>query len=615
MKVPETYLPSWPLPSDEVNAVRKEDERGGAGNGRPRTFLDIVYRYGCAAARIRHQWLAASTSEPTDMMIRTRRSLLLAGLCVFIAAGSPAFAQIEHADHGAFGSVHFEVSCSPAAQQEFDRAVAMLHSFFYPETDKAFRAIAEREPSCAMAYWGIAISQRPNPLTAPFSPDQLRQGWENVQKARASGSATQRERDWVDALAAFFRNYATVNQQTRSIAYEAEMARLHARYPKDSEAAVFYALSLLEAVDLGDKTYARQLKAADILSRVERTQPEHPGVIHYLIHSYDYAPIAAKGLPSARRYAALAPSAPHALHMPSHIFSTLGMWQDAVRSNLVADASNREYAASTSPAAAANPSSILARYHNLDFLTNAYLQLGKDQAAKAILDERNTIAALPAGERITVHTAYAAIPVRYAFERGAWQDAARLVPMKTPYKQAEAIIWFGRAIGAARSGDVGDAKEDLTQISRLVQELTSAGDPYWAEQVGVQEAAASAWIALAEKNVPRAVALMQEAADREDRTEKHVAMENRLSPMRELLGELLLEAGKPREALQEFERSLRTMPNRFRSLAGAGQSAALTGNGRLARSYYDRLLSLAAGADSERPAIGAARAFLAKGAR
>jgi len=554
------------------------------------------------------------------MTIRRRRLLLpllfaLMGLLVLKGAGTPAFAQGEHADHSAFGSVHFEISCSPAAQQQFDRAAAMLHSFFYPETDKAFRAIAEREPSCAMAYWGIAISQRPNPLTAPFSPDQLRQGWENVQRARASAPPTQRERDWVDALAPFFQNYDTVNQQARSLAYEATMARLHARYPKDSEAAVFYALSLLEAVDLGDKTYAKQLKAADILERIQKAQPQHPGIIHYLIHSYDYAPIAAKGLPSAQRYAALAPSAPHALHMPSHIFSTLGMWQDAVRSNLVADASNREYAASTNPAAAANPSSILARYHNLDFLTNAYLQLGKDRAARSILDERNTIVAVPAGERITVHTAYAAIPVRYTFERGAWKEAATLTPMKTPYKQAEAIIWFGRALGAARSGDVAAAKQDLIQISRLRQELATAGDPYWAEQVGFQETAASGWIALAEKNVPQAIALMRDAADREDRTEKHVAMENRLSPMRELLGELLLEAGRPRDALREFELSLRTMPNRFRSLAGAGQAAALTGNRRLARSYYDRLLSQAAEADGQRVALSAARAFVAEAGR
>src|SRR5262245_21413613 len=223
------------------------------------------------------------------------------------------------------------------------------------------------------------------------------------------------------------------------------MERTHDRYATDTEAAAFYALALLEAVDLTDKKYTRQLKAADILERLRKTQPDHPGVVHYLIHSYDYAPIAAKGLPAARRYAALAPSAPHALHMPSHIFSTLGMWNDAIASNLAADAANRAYAASTNPEAAANPASIVTRYHNLDFLTNAYLQLGQDQRAKAIVDQRNSIPALPQTAGMTAQTGFAAIVVRYAFERGAWKEAAALTPMSSPFKQADAIVWFARA--------------------------------------------------------------------------------------------------------------------------------------------------------------------------
>jgi len=337
--------------------------------------------------------------------------------------------------------------------------------------------------------------------------------------------------------------------------------------------------------------------------------------VHYLIHSYDYAPIAAKGLPAARRYATLASSAPHALHMPSHIFSTLGMWQEAIESNLAADAANLAYAESVNPSTAANPAAISARYHALDCLTNAYMQLAQDGRAKAIVDQRNSIPVFPPGERITGHTAYAAIPVRYAIERGAWEEAATIPPMSTPYKEAEAIVWFGRALGAARFGDTAGAKQDLAQISRLRQEITSGGDRYWAEQAGIQEAAATAWIALAEKQVTRAITSMRNAADREDRTEKHVAMENRLSPMRELLGELLLEAGKPADALREFERSLRTVPNRIRSLAGAGRAAAQIGNRRLAGSYYKQLLALTAGADTERPALRAARTYLAENGR
>ena len=249
-------------------------------------------------------------------------------LCGLVAASAPAVAQDDHAGHSiggsTFGRVHFATSCSPAVQESFDRAVAMLHSFFYPETEKAFRAVVDQDPLCAMGYWGLAISQRPNPLTAPFPPALLKLGWENIEKARAVKPPTPRERDWIDAMATFFQDYDTIDQRTRSARYEAAMARLHDQYPDDSEAAIFYALSLLEAVDLTDKTYAKQLKAAALLEALQNTQPEHPGIPHYLIHSYDYAPIARRGLPAARRYAALATSAPHALHMPSHTFSTLG---------------------------------------------------------------------------------------------------------------------------------------------------------------------------------------------------------------------------------------------------------------------------------------------------
>ena len=523
-------------------------------------------------------------------------------------------AQAEHGDHGnggTFGSVHFENSCSAGAQKQFDRAVAMLHSFFYPETEKAFRAIVEQEPSCAMGYWGIAISQRPNPLTAPFPPQLLQQGWSAIQQARAAGAPTQRERDWIDALAPFFESHETVDQTTRTRRYAAAMERLHQRYPNDSEASVFYALALLEAVDLTDKTYASQLKAAAILERLQKSQPAHPGIVHYIIHAYDYAPIAAKGLPAARRYATLAPSAPHALHMPSHIFSTLGMWPDAIRTNLAADQAARDYAASTSAAAKANPASVPGRYHALDFLVNAYLQLAQDRRARAILDERNLPVATASGGSITAHTGFAAIPVRYALERYAWSEAAAIPPMDTPFKQAAAIIYFGRALGAARLGEVSAARQELSRLSTFRNDLASVGDPYWAEQVAIQETAASAWVARAEKDDARAVSLMRDAADREDRSEKHVAMENRLSPMRELLGELLLETGRPAEALREFERSLQAVPKRFRSLAGAARAAERAGNRRSARSYYEQLVALAANADSDRPALVAARAYIA----
>jgi len=262
------------------------------------------------------------------MTSNTERVLLLAIAGISLAIATSVRAQDAQAGHDHagehFGAVHVDTSCSAAVQPQFDRAVAMLHSFFYPETDKAFQAIADREPSCAMAYWGVAISTRPNPLTAPFAPALLKRGYDAIQKARAAAPNTARERDWIDALAPFFDGHDTVDQLTRTRRYAAAMEALHAKYPNDSEIAVFYALSLLEAVDLTDTTYRGQLKAAALLERLQRRQPDHPGIVHYLIHSYDYAPIAAKGLPAARRYAKLAPSAPHALHMPSHIFRRSG---------------------------------------------------------------------------------------------------------------------------------------------------------------------------------------------------------------------------------------------------------------------------------------------------
>ncbi|HEY6734441.1 MAG TPA: hypothetical protein VI256_11715 [Roseiarcus sp.] len=538
---------------------------------------------------------------------------LLCMMCAQLAI-VPALAQNEHADHAAgenLGAVHFPISCSPESQRQFDRAVAMLHSFYYPETIKAFTAIAAAEPSCAMAYWGVAISQRPNPLVAPFPPEVLQQGLAAIEKARAAHTTTRRERDWIDALAVFFQDYDTVDQKTRTTEYEAAMARLHESYPRDTEASVFYALALNEAVDLMDKSYSRQLKAAAILEGLQRQLPDHPGIPHYLIHSYDYAPIAAKGLPAARRYAGLAPSSPHALHMPSHIFSTLGMWQDAIRSDLASVDAYNSLGARADTAASVNGAPNPLAFHSLDFLTNAYLQLGQDRRAKAIVDARNSMSGYPASIRYSGHTAFAAIPVRYAIERSAWAEAAALQPALTPYPQAESITWFGRALGAARSGDLAGARLDLAEIARLREQLASAHDSYWTEQLDIQRKAAGAWIELGEKKLDEAIESMREAADREDRTEKHVAMENRLSPMRELLGELLLEANRPGEAAREFELSLRIAPNRFRSLAGAGQAADMSGDRARARIYYQQLVALARDTDTERPALTRAREFLA----
>lgn len=531
---------------------------------------------------------------------------------VFISALiAPLNQTVVRANEERLGEVSFPISCSPAAQTQFNRAVAMQHSFFFPETVKTFSAIVEKEPTCAMAHWGIAISQRPNPLVGPFPGDVLKRGWEAIELARAASQKTERESAWIEALAAFYQDYATVPQRTRTANYEAAMARLSARYPGDAEAAIFYALALNEAADPADKTYARQLKAADILEKLELRYPNHPGIPHYIIHSYDYPELAMRGAIAAARCAQLAPSAPHALHMPSHIFSTLGMWQEVIGSDRAADDETIAYTARVNPQAAADPAKDPGRYHFLDFLTNAYLQLGEDQQAKRIVDARNSVAEYPANFRYSGHTAFAAIPVRYAFERAAWAEAMVLAIPKTPFAQAEAITWFGRAIGAARSQELPKAREAVAQLGALKDKLAKANDAYWTGQVAIQEQAADAWLALAEGRKGEAVAAMRQAADLEDRSGKHVAMENRLSPIRELLGELLLEANEPAQALKEFESSLRNNPNRYRSFAGAAKAADRAADRALAKNYYEKLVSLAGNADTARPDLVAAKQYLA----
>jgi hypothetical protein len=532
----------------------------------------------------------------------------IVGACISLL-GTSASAQQEHAEH--FGTTHLATSCSAEVQPQFDRAVAMLHSFFFPETVKAFTAIATAEPSCAMAYWGIAMSQRPNPLVPPFSKELLQAGWQAIQQARAANAPTAREREWIEAVALFYEDYATVDHKTRTARYERAMGNLHERYPDDSEIAVFYALALNEAVDLTDKTYYRQLKAAAILEPLAQALPDHPGIAHLIIHSYDYAPIAARGLPAARRYAALAPSAPHALHMPSHIFSTLGMWREAIEADLASDAATLAYAARTATAST-NPAANPARYHSLDFLTNAYLQLGWDRRAKALVDERNSVTELPGNYRLSAYTAFAAIPVRYAIERGEWSEAAALTPAPSPYPQAEAITWFGRALGAARSGDPAAARRSVAELAPLRTKLVAANETYWAAQIDIYTQAAEGWIAMAERQPRKAIASLRAAAEREDHEEKNVAMENRLSPMRELLGELLLEARQPAQAQREFDASLQIVPNRYRSLAGAARAAVMLKHEEDARGYYERLQTLTQDAETERPAIVAAREYLAK---
>jgi len=503
------------------------------------------------------------------------------------------------------GRVSFPVSCTPEAQAQFERGLAMLHSFFYPETLKAFTQVTQTDPSCAMGYWGVAMSTRPNPLI-PLDVATLKKGWEAVEKAKAAGAKTERERDYIAAIEVYYKDPEKGASPARAQAYEKAMEQVYLRYPSDAEAAIFYALALNEATDHSDKTYARQLKAGAILQRILAQQPDHPGVAHYIIHSYDYPPLAMRGLPAARHYAAVAPSAPHALHMPSHIFSMVGLWQELIPADRASLAAAKAYSDKN-----LQGSVTAGMLHSMDFLTYAYLQRAQDQQAKAIVDERN------ANQKFWTRflpgdTAYAAIPVRYAIERGRWTEAASVEPIQTSFPAAESIVYFGRALGAARSGDLGSARKDIDKLQSLRDALAQANNKYWAEQAEIQRRAGAAWLARAEGKKAEAIALMRSASDLEDASEKHIAMENRLVPMRELLGEMLLELNEPGQALGAFETSLRAAPNRFRSYYGIAKAAERAADPGKARVYYEHLLLLTGQADTERPEIKEAKEVVGK---
>jgi tetratricopeptide (TPR) repeat protein len=531
-------------------------------------------------------------------MKRTILSLILA---VFSSAPMLT-AQEKMGDPEKLGKVHFPVSCTPSAQQQFDRALAMLHSFWYPQGLNAFAEVTRTDQGCAMGYWGTAISRRANPLVGAPDPSALKDGLEAVNKAKGIGVKTQRERDYISAMETYYKDWEKLDYRTRVLAYEKAMEQMYLHYPEDSEAAIFYALAIDEAVTVlpADKNYTRQLKAGAILEKVLVAQPEHPGALHYLIHSYDFPPLADRGLSAARQYGDVAPSAPHALHMPSHIYSMLGMWQDSIKSNQAALAVAKGYA------------------HALDFMVYAYLQGAQDAEAKSGVDrsaelQKNQAVgnANPTGAVLAGYTAQAAIPARYAIERGAWTEAAALQP-KPATPAADSITYFTRAMGSARSGDLDSARENIEQLKQIVGRLVQSKDDYWAQQVEIMRSASTAWVMYREGKKDEALRLMRTAADLEDRSEKHVAMENRLWPMRELLGDLLLAVNEPAVALKEYEASLQSARNRYRGIYGAAKAAERSGDREKARSYYERLVALCTYADTERPELLEAKTYLAR---
>jgi tetratricopeptide (TPR) repeat protein len=516
------------------------------------------------------------------------------GLVLCLAAAAPGAALAQH-EHNQLGTVTFPTSCKPNVQAEFERGVAMLHSYWFNYAGKTFQAVLEQDPECVIAYWGLAVDLLGNTLSAPPSRKAAEQAWAVLEKARTLPVKSNREREWLDAIRVYFRDHATVPVDVRLLAYSKAMRTLAERYPDDFEAQVYYALSLQAAAPKTDLSYSNQLKSAEMLEKLYAQNPQHPGITHYLIHAYDFAPFANKGIPAARRYASIAPAVPHARHMPAHIYSMAGLWKDSIASNFSALEIQPDY------------------YHAADFAVYAYLQLAQDDLAAALI--KKALETPRRGDRpsgVSDFTARAAMPARYALERADWTAAATLPVTPSEHPQADALTRFTRGLGLARSGKPGEAAQEIAALRALEAALDKARERYWADRTREQILAVSAWISLADGKREEAITLMRRAADGEDGSLKHVAMENRLYPMRELLAELLLEAGQATAAAREYAKALQDYPNRYRALSGAARAAEATGDRERARSHYQALLALTAESTIVRPELQHARAYLSR---
>lgn len=495
------------------------------------------------------------------------------------------------------GSVHFQTSCNDVAQRRFDRGMRYQHSYWYANAKEIFEEAIKADPTCGMAYWGIALTYMDNPHNAIPKPN-LAPGLAAIMKAKEIGAATERERDYIDALMVMYADYDKIPHVQRMRMLRDAQARVAAKYPDDDEAQIAYAITLNTSADLNDKTYAQQIKGAAILEPISRRLPMHPGVTHYLIHLYDYPALAQKGLDAANRYAKIAPAAPHAQHMPSHIYTRVGYWKESIDSN------------TASVKAAMAEKSVGNYLHAQDYMVYAYLQLGQDKQARAVIDDmiketdfKATVAA--------ADYALAASPARYAIDRGDWEGASQLPVRPSNLNFAMAVTHFARALGAARSGKPEAAKADIQKLAELRDKLQDAKDNYWSGIVDIQRQVAVAWVLYAEGKYDEALNAMSAAADAEDKTEKHVITPGPLAPARELYGFMLLDRGMAKEALAAFEATKAKEPNRLHAFAGAAKAAEALGDREAARQNCQQLVTLTASADSERPEVAAAKQYLA----
>jgi tetratricopeptide (TPR) repeat protein len=520
---------------------------------------------------------------------------LFAAAVITAALSAGASGQQSSQQDQKLGKVSFPTSCDPKVQAEFDRGVAMLHSYWFVYARRTFEGILQQDPTCAMAYWGVAMDYLGNTLAVAPTRADAQAASEALEKARAIGAKTQRERDFIEALSAYFRDHEKTPVDARLAAYDAAMQRMAERYRDDYEVKVYYALTLQASAKKTDLTYANQIKSAAMLEQLFEQNPQHPGVTHYLIHAYDFAPLADRGVEPARRYAGIAPAVPHARHMPSHIYSMVGLWDESIASNMSSLEIQPDY------------------YHAADFAVYAHLQLGQDLKAKALTEK--SLATADRGDRpinFANFTAKNAMPARYVLERADWAGAAALRLTPSQYPMADSLSHFTRGLGMARTGDLAGARAEIEAMKALRAALERVNDSYWADRTEEQMLAVLAWIALKEGNREQTVKFMQAAADNEDASVKHIAMENRLYPMRELYGDLLLEVGEGAAALAAYETALKATPNRYRGILGVARAAAATGDHAKAIAYYGKLIELTKNADVERPEVLEAKAVLAK---
>jgi hypothetical protein len=529
---------------------------------------------------------------------------LVASLCsLFLSLAAPALAQDQHSHHHSHDSAHvgtvrFETSCTPAVQADFNHAMALLHSFWYDEAARAFKSIAQADQACGMAWWGVAMSYY-HPLWAPPNPEEFRTGSEAARRAREIGARTQRERAYINAISTFYDTSGNADHLERVKRYREAMAALHRDYPDDPEAGVLYALTMIKISPLTPEDYRNQEQAAGILNGVLANQPDHPGVAHYLIHSYDLPGLAHHALDAARRYSKIAADSPHALHMPSHIFTRLGYWQDSISSNLASADSARRHLQKTRPSATS-----FDELHAMDYLAYAYLQLGQERKAAELARQVPRVKELDQPNFAAAY-ALAAMPARYALERQQWEEARalKLAPADFPWEkfpQSAALQDFARGIGAARSGEIEAARQALASLEKRKQALATVKDVYdWSGAVEAQRLALEAWIAYTQGKHEVALQRMRAAADLQDKTGKHPVTPGALLPARELLGDLLLELDRPAEALTEYETSLRASPNRRLSLAGAARAAKAAHREEEARKYSQQLRELTRNADRQ----------------